>query len=242
VAEIKTRKKTFKASVIMKQGLTATYTASYLVNPAPACLGAVTTASTTVTPTNIVGIRNGMTMTASAGMTANYTVANVTTSTFTVSAAATATNASTWLTFYANDLPKFDLSAFAAPGDVVEINNVVIDSSAGAASIKLAPCVLFYNTSAVATAVASAVFTDNLAWTPSFALHSAALQARVVVSSAVGTFSNFGANAYQTHACEISRLAQVDPSGYLHMAILDTNTYVASANETMQVTIKGIVK
>ena len=239
MSEIKTRKKTFRASCLMKAGASAAYTAGNIMNLAPICLGAVVTGSTTVTPASVVGIRNGMTVTAALGLTANYTVSNLNTSagTFSVSSAATATSAATTLTFTANDLPKFDLSAFASPCDMVDITNVKIVSSAGGATIKLAPVLMFFDTSAVQTTVS-----NNTAFTPSFSVMADNCQARIVMDSAATTFTNVGASAYETQKADIVRPAKLDSKACLHMVAMDTNTYLFSSTETVQFTITGIVK
>jgi hypothetical protein len=239
MAQVTEKKRPFKASFEMKAGTSASFTAGQLVNFAPICLGAVVSGSDTVTPANVVGIRNGMNVAAALGLTANYTVSNLNTSagTFTVSANATATSAATTLTFTALDLPKFDLSAWAAPGETIEINDLTIVSTQGAAAIKLAPAVMLYNTSAVLTA-----YTNAVAFTPSYNTQANYGQARIIVTSAAGSFTNLAASAYETATTNISRPATLDTKACLHAAVMDTNTYLYSSGETVRFTIQGMVR
>ena len=234
--EVRTRQKPFRASCLMKAGISAAYTAGQIMNLAPIVLGSVLTGSTTVTPASTTGIRNGMTVVGTLGLTAGYTVSNLTSTTFTVSAAATATSAATTLTFTATDLPKFDLSAFVPPGGTVEINSIEAHSSAGASAIKLAPTVFLYSTSAVQTTVS-----NGTALTPSFDTQSTYCEARVVLTSAAASFSNAGASATTTYANELTRRASVDANSCLHMAAMDTNTYLYSSTETIKFVMKGLV-
>lgn len=234
--ETNVRRKPFKVSTTMKAGISGAYTAGGIMNLAPIVLGSVSTGSTTVTPASMVGIRTGMTVVGSTSLTAGRTVLSVTDTTFVVSAAGTVTTGATTLTFTATDLPKFDLSSFAAPGDTVNINAIAITSSAGAASIKLAPVVMLYNTSAVQTTVS-----NNTAFTPSFDVQANYCQSRIFVTSAATSFVNVGASAYETMMTELDRYATVDANSCLHMVAMDANTYLYSSTETIRFTVRGTV-
>lgn len=231
------RQKAFKASCVMQAGISGTYTAGGIMNLAPIVSGTIASTSTlTVTPASMVGIRTGMTLTGTtAGLTAGRTVISVGDTTFTISAAATSTAAQT-LTFVATDLPKFDLSAYVKPGENVLINTFGIVSSFGGSTIRLAPTVFLYNTSAVQTAVS-----NNTAFTPTYSVQSNNCEARIVVTSAASSFTQVGASAVETCMSELVRIATVDTNSCLHMVAMDTNTYLWSSTETVKFVVKGYV-
>jgi len=223
----------FEVMILIKRPANTTaYSAGKLFNSGFAINSAITDTSKTVTPSDMNGIVVGMTVTGT-GIAANSTVVTVGATTIMLNNAATATNATAALTFAPVGLPKLDLSAFAQPWQIFEINEAVIKSNNGGVTTMMNPQLLLYN-----DPLPQATIVDATAFAPTFAACLAKAEACI---DSFDVVVKKGATAIECRAEEKCRRGKLSSAACTYVALLDNSAYVPASGELIAIMIKGIL-